>query len=232
MSRRVASIGECMVELRERPDGTLTRGHGGDTLNTAVYLARLGVAVDYVTALGDDAWSEDMVTHWREEGIGTGLVQRLPGLLPGLYIIQIDPAGERRFSYWRDSAAARRLFDRADVAGPRRDSGGLRHPLSVGHHPLDLQRGRPRASVRGARACAGPGRPGGVRHEFPPARLAGPGAGEGAVPPGLRAGRYRARLHRGSGAAVRGRGRDGAIPVPCRRRAGAETGVSSHACSL
>jgi len=116
MTHRVASIGECMVELRERPDGTLTRGHGGDTLNTAVYLARLGVAVDYVTALGDDGWSDAMVADWTAESVGTGLVRRLPGLLPGLYIIQIDPAGERRFSYWRDSAAARRVFDQPDVA--------------------------------------------------------------------------------------------------------------------
>ena len=51
---RVASIGECMIELSPAADGLLSRGFGGDTLNTAVYLARLGVAVDYVTALGDD----------------------------------------------------------------------------------------------------------------------------------------------------------------------------------
>ncbi|KAB0678827.1 sugar kinase [Aureimonas leprariae] len=108
---RVASIGECMVELRERPDGTLTRGFGGDTLNTAVYLARLGIPVDYVTALGDDAWSDEMLAAWGAEGVSTGFVQRLPSRLPGLYIIQTDAKGERRFSYWRDSAAARRLFD-------------------------------------------------------------------------------------------------------------------------
>ncbi len=114
--RRVACIGECMVELREQPDGSLRRSHGGDTLNTAVYLARLGVAVDYVTALGDDAWSDEMLAHWQAEGIGTGLVQRLPGRLPGLYIIQTDPGGERRFLHWRDSAAARHLFDHLDPA--------------------------------------------------------------------------------------------------------------------
>ena len=113
---RVACIGECMVELREQPDGQLRRGFGGDTLNTAVYLARLGVAVDYVTALGDDAWSDEMLARWQEEGIGTGLVRRLPGRLPGLYIIQTDPLGERRFLYWRDSAAARHLFDHLDPA--------------------------------------------------------------------------------------------------------------------
>ena len=111
---RIACLGECMVELRERPDGLLSRGFGGDTLNTALYLARLGVAVDYVTAVGDDPMSDEMLQAWRAEGIGTGLVRRLPGHLPGLYIIQTDPAGERRFMYWRDSAAARHLFDHLD----------------------------------------------------------------------------------------------------------------------
>ncbi len=115
MTARIACIGESMIELREQPDGRLTRGFGGDTLNTAIYLARLGAAVDYVTALGDDTWSDEMVAGWRAEGVGTGLVRRVPGRLPGLYIIQTDPAGERRFHYWRDSAAARLLFDLPDA---------------------------------------------------------------------------------------------------------------------
>lgn len=108
---RVACIGECMIELSERADGTLSRSFGGDTLNTALYMARLGVEVDYVTALGDDGWSEEMVTAWTGEGIGTGRVVRMAGRLPGLYVIQTDPKGERRFQYWRDRAAARDLFD-------------------------------------------------------------------------------------------------------------------------
>lgn len=112
---RIACIGECMIELRENPDGTLTRSFGGDTLNTAIYLARLGAVVDYVTALGDDPWSDEMVAAWEAESVGTALVRRLPNRLPGLYIIQTDPAGERRFHYWRDSAAARLLFDLSDA---------------------------------------------------------------------------------------------------------------------
>lgn len=113
---RVACAGECMVELRERPDGSLARRYGGDTLNTAVYLARLGVPVDYVTALGDDPWSNEMLAGWQAEGVGTSHVHQLPGRLPGLYIIQTDTSGERRFFYWRDSAAARHMFDHIDVA--------------------------------------------------------------------------------------------------------------------
>src|SRR4051812_3583813 len=99
-----------MVELREMADGRFSRGYGGDTLNTAVYLARLGVAVDYVTALGDDPWSDEMISGWAAEGVGTDRVARLPGRVPGLYIIQTDARGERRFLYWRDSAPPRAPF--------------------------------------------------------------------------------------------------------------------------
>ncbi|MCJ2048633.1 sugar kinase [Methylobacterium sp. J-070] len=116
---RVACIGECMVELSERADGSLVRGFGGDTLNTALYLARLGVAVDYVTALGDDVWSDEMAAAWAREGIGLRQVRRLPGRMPGLYIIRTDPAGERSFHYWRERAAARDLFAGPGAAGTR-----------------------------------------------------------------------------------------------------------------
>ena len=111
----VACIGECMIELRELPDGRLARSWGGDTLNTAVYLARLGTPVDYLTALGDDPWSGEMLAGWQAEGVGTARVPRLPGRLPGLYVIQTDAAGERRFSYWRGEAPARQLFDLPDT---------------------------------------------------------------------------------------------------------------------
>jgi 2-dehydro-3-deoxygluconokinase len=108
---RVACIGECMVELKQAEGGLFSRGYGGDTLNTAVYLARLGVDADYITALGDDSLSDEMIAGWAAEGVGTGRVLRLPGKLPGLYLIQTDDNGERRFFHWRDSAAARSLMD-------------------------------------------------------------------------------------------------------------------------
>jgi 2-dehydro-3-deoxygluconokinase len=108
---RVACIGECMIELKQAHGGLFARGYGGDTLNTAVYLARLGTDVDYVTALGDDALSDEMIASWTAEGVGTGRVLRLAGQLPGLYMIQTDDSGERRFFHWRENSAARRLMD-------------------------------------------------------------------------------------------------------------------------
>jgi 2-dehydro-3-deoxygluconokinase len=117
---RIASIGECMIELRHRSATELALAFGGDTLNTAVYLARLtrdrGVRVDYITALGDDAYSDAMLEAWRNEAVGTDLVARVPGRLPGLYTIRTDPQGERSFTYWRSASAARDML-RAERAG-------------------------------------------------------------------------------------------------------------------
>lgn len=111
MTQRIAVIGECMVELSAAGEGFLAQGFGGDTLNTALYLARLTqtlpLSVHYVTALGDDGLSQNMLAAWQQEDIQTNWVQRLGHKSPGLYLIETDPLGERHFSYWRSDSAAR-----------------------------------------------------------------------------------------------------------------------------
>jgi len=111
---RVAAVGECMIELRHVDDETLALGFGGDTLNTAVYLARcgrgIGIEVDYVTAVGDDPYSRAMIEGWRRENVGTDHVALIHGRHPGLYLIRTDDAGERSFTYYRSESAAREMF--------------------------------------------------------------------------------------------------------------------------
>ena len=117
MPRDIALIGECMLELTRQSPGQSGRSlpmdlcYGGDTLNSAVYLARQGVAVDYVTALGDDPMSAWMADQWRGEGVGCDLIDFQPNALPGLYLVETDERGERSFFYWRDNSPARRVFD-------------------------------------------------------------------------------------------------------------------------
>ena len=120
----VACIGECMIELKQAGGGLYSRGFGGDTLNTAVYLARLGAAVDYITALGDDPLSDEMVAGWAAEGVGTSKVARLAGRLPGIYLIATDASGERRFFHWRETAAARSLLDLPETESLLQSLGG------------------------------------------------------------------------------------------------------------
>jgi 2-dehydro-3-deoxygluconokinase len=110
----IALFGECMIELREEPDGRLSRGYGGDVLNTAVYLSRLlgNVAtIRFITVMGDDAFSEDMIASWVDEGICCDSVGRKSSALPGLYLVQTDASGERQFHYWRNAAPARDLLE-------------------------------------------------------------------------------------------------------------------------
>ena len=71
MTNNIAVIGECMVELQRvelQKSGQLYRqGFGGDTLNTAIYLARLidkRDKISYVTGLGIDEFSNSMLQAW------------------------------------------------------------------------------------------------------------------------------------------------------------------------
>lgn len=105
------SIGEVMVELNREADGRYVQAFGGDTFNTAIYLSRLGVEVGYVTALGDDRFSEAVLTLAKNEGIATDTILRVAGRMPGLYLIETNGKGERSFSYWRDTSPARDLFE-------------------------------------------------------------------------------------------------------------------------
>lgn len=91
-------------------------GVAGDTFNTAVTLARLGGNVRYVTKLGDDELSDRIVSLMASEGMGSGLVSRVPDRQPGLYMITNTPDGERTFRYWRGESPARELFADADAA--------------------------------------------------------------------------------------------------------------------
>lgn len=105
----IVLAGEAMLELSQV--GTDWRmSYGGDTLNTAIHLARAEHDVAYFTALGSDPISVDLKAKWAGEGLDTTLVLDHPTRATGLYAISTDAAGERSFTYWRESSAAREVF--------------------------------------------------------------------------------------------------------------------------
>lgn len=107
---RIVLVGEGMLELA-RKGGAWQLGYGGDTLNTAIHLARRGHDVGYFTAIGTDPLSQDLKRQWAAEGLDTALVLEHPTRNTGLYAISTDASGERSFSYWRETSAAREMFD-------------------------------------------------------------------------------------------------------------------------
>lgn len=116
--KKLALIGECMIELNGEPFGNMRQTYGGDTLNTATYVARISspekIEVSYISALGTDKLSQGMLEHWQADGINTDLVLRDENRSAGIYLIQLDKQGERTFLYWRNQSAARYLLQHPD----------------------------------------------------------------------------------------------------------------------
>ncbi|SDA43827.1 sugar kinase [Mesorhizobium qingshengii] len=106
----VASIGECMLELSGQTGPNWRMGFAGDTFNTLWALHALSGdrPATYVSAFGDDPFSQGQIAFFAENGIGIGSSPVIPGARPGLYAITLNGA-ERSFTYWRGDAAARQL---------------------------------------------------------------------------------------------------------------------------
>jgi 2-dehydro-3-deoxygluconokinase len=113
----VISFGECMLEVQANGFGPAAFAYGGDTLNTAVYLRRCSrpqdIQVGYATGLGSDPLSLQLRKAWTRQGLGLNYTREVEGKLPGMYLIETDEHGERRFHFWRENSAARDYFDAA-----------------------------------------------------------------------------------------------------------------------
>ncbi|QLB15978.1 ketodeoxygluconokinase [Mannheimia granulomatis] len=107
-----------MIELNGEPFGNMRQTYGGDSLNTATYLARISpqekIEVRYISALGTDKPSQGMLEAWQTDNINTDFVLLDEHRQPGLYLIQLDKFGERTFLYWRNQSAARYLLQHSD----------------------------------------------------------------------------------------------------------------------
>ena len=112
MAQRLVSIGEAMIELSHQTADAWSQGFAGDTLNTA-WAARALLpgdwAVDFVTRIGQDGFSDRFVEMLSDANIGTDHIIRSDSRIMGLYSIETDSEGERTFTYWRNQSAAREL---------------------------------------------------------------------------------------------------------------------------
>jgi 2-dehydro-3-deoxygluconokinase len=111
---RAVCVGEVLIELSRETDGRFALSCGGDTFNTAVYIARAGIDVAFATALGDDPYSESIMALTAAEGVSGQLILRVPGRLPALRLIENGPAGEANIRSWREGAPANELFELPD----------------------------------------------------------------------------------------------------------------------
>lgn len=113
-AKRLAVVGECMLELHECENDTFCMGYAGDVYNVAVYFSHIAgdtLDVDFITAVGTDRYSNAMMDEWRKHGVRARHARRIDDRMAGLYLIETDEIGERDFHYYRSEAAARHMFD-------------------------------------------------------------------------------------------------------------------------
>ena len=85
---RLPEAGETVVGRSFRID------HGGKGSNQAVGAARLGAEVDFLTAIGDDAFGRAAVDLWQEENVRAEAVQSdAPTMTAPIFV---EPSGENR----------------------------------------------------------------------------------------------------------------------------------------
>lgn len=107
----IAIIGECLIELSANgtlaDTSTLNKYFGGDTVTTAVAIARLGGKVTYLTKVGNDGFSEFILSSLKKENIDTSLI-KTNDEQNGMYIIS-KTAEKKELLYYKRKTAATKL---------------------------------------------------------------------------------------------------------------------------
>jgi len=115
---KIATLGEVMIELAPvdtTNDKLKSVSFAGDSYNTAITLSRLGIETGYVTRLGKDNYSSQILSFLEAENVNTQAIEHCDKRQPGLYMIQNIEGGERIFHYWRDQSAAKQLLSTPDA---------------------------------------------------------------------------------------------------------------------
>ena len=114
----IAIIGECLIELSANgtlaDTSTLKKYFGGDTVTTAVAIARLGGKVTYLTKVGNDGFSEFIISSLQKENIDTSLI-KTNDEQNGMYIISKTADKKELLYYKRKTAATKLSIEDIDV---------------------------------------------------------------------------------------------------------------------
>lgn len=113
----IAIIGECLIELSANGSladtSTLNKYFGGDTVTTAVAVARLGGNVTYLTKVGNDGFSEFILSALKKENIDTSLI-KTNNEQNGMYIVSKMAEKKEVLYYKRKTAATKLSIDDID----------------------------------------------------------------------------------------------------------------------
>ncbi|MBC7235383.1 MAG: ribokinase [Chloroflexi bacterium] len=110
---------------------------GGKGANQAAAAARLGVRVDMVGRVGNDAFGPALLDNMRRQGVGISHVTLDPDAASGIAMIMIDACGENSIVV---AAGANGRVSRSDLEGARELLAQARYLLMQFEIPLEVVR--------------------------------------------------------------------------------------------
>ena len=104
---------DCFQRDTNRLESALLRS-GGDALNEATVLARLGVRTGLVGRIGDDLFGDFLLEQLARAGVVTTHVLRDRALGTAVTVVLLQAGGERNFLYYPGAGAALHAADLSD----------------------------------------------------------------------------------------------------------------------
>lgn len=103
-------VSEQIFQTGSQPMETTRLSFGGDALNEAVALSRLGKKVQLISKVGKDEAGDRVIDYVKANGLSTEWISQEMGLTTGINIVLIDDKGERHF-LTNPSGSLRRLSE-------------------------------------------------------------------------------------------------------------------------
>ena len=93
----VGAVDEKIFARSSTPADFVKISFGGDALNEAIVLSRLGKKVQWISKVGDDDAGRRILNYAAENGLDTSCVTVEANLETGVNIVVVDGSGERHF---------------------------------------------------------------------------------------------------------------------------------------
>ena len=108
------AVDEALFQKGTLPVDRIRMSYGGNALNEAVVLSRLGHRVQLITMVGEDEAGKNVLGYMEENGLDTDSVQVRKDISTSINVVLYDASGERRFL--TDPKGSQRQFTLVDAA--------------------------------------------------------------------------------------------------------------------
>ncbi|MCD7866752.1 MAG: carbohydrate kinase family protein [Clostridiales bacterium] len=106
-------VSSAVFQTGSQPVREIRLSFGGDALNEAAALARMGKRAELITRLGWDSAGDQILDYMRKEGLPVDKIKREEGIETSVNLVLVDDKGER-FFLTNPQASLRRLSE-ADI---------------------------------------------------------------------------------------------------------------------